>query len=108
MPDEFMQTGGLRYGSSFWVAANATWPFASLTANPTRIEITVSAFVLPKRTFSFTPATVGRIQKKSGILSAGMQFVHTVPDYPPLIVFWTFSYASLAAALTSYGYPVEG
>jgi hypothetical protein len=104
---KFEQTGGLRWTIATSVTVNATWPFASITVSAEQIEVTVSVLGLYRRNFSFTTHTLETARPRRGLFSSGVQFLHSVPDYPGLIVFWTFGYRSLVAALREYGYHVE-
>jgi len=102
MPEEFDQRGGGRIGHSFWRASNATWPFASLTVTPQ----TLTLKVLMKQ-YTFERETIRQLKRYRGILSTGLQIVHIRKDYPPFIVFWTFSFEVLKSELQRLGYSVE-
>jgi hypothetical protein len=104
---QFEQTGGLRWTIATGVTVNATWPFASITVSAEQIQVTVSVLGLYRRNFAFPAHTIETVRPRWGFLSSGVQLLHSVPDYPALIVFWTFGYRSLVAALREYGYHVE-
>ena len=36
---EYVETGGLRWGESYWRAANATWPFAKVRISQGRVQL---------------------------------------------------------------------
>jgi hypothetical protein len=53
MNADYQETGGLRWGGSFWLAMNATWPFATLTASPDGLHIALRFIGLMKKDFDF-------------------------------------------------------
>lgn len=86
--------GGLRWGHSFWVAKNATWPLATWTIAQNSLAIKVS-FPIPMlcADLVFTPADVLMLRPFRGItsiISPGIKIEHCRPDYPPFILFWSF------------------
>ena len=103
---EFEQTGGLSWTIAGGFTANATWPFATISINAERVRVVLSVFRLYRRTFFFTHQTLQMARRRRGFFS-GMQLVHSIGDYPPLIVFRTPEYRSLAAAVRTYGYQLE-
>jgi len=107
MHSQFAQTGGLRWTIAPGVVMNATWPFARITVAAESVEVTFSVLGFFRRTFSFTHQTLQKAQRQWWVLSTGVRLIHSVPDYPPYILFWTFGYRSLAAALRTHGYRVE-
>ena len=98
----FIQRGGARIGASFWGAFNATWPFAKLTVEESGIQVSVLF-----RRYSFSPASVRRLSTYSGVFSRGLLVEHTVADYPPFVLFWSFALPELTAALQQRGFRVE-
>lgn len=102
MPEEFSQIGGGRIGYSRWIALNATWPFASLTVTPQTLILKV-----PMRQYIFERDIIRQLKHYQSILSTGLQIIHTRKDYPPFIVFWTFSFEVLKSELQRQGYSVE-
>jgi len=107
MRPQFEQVGGLRWTIAPGVVMNATWPFARIIVAAERVEVTFSILGFFRRTFSFTHQTLQTAQRQWWILSTGVRLVHSVPDYPAYILFWTFGYRSLSAALRRHGYHVE-
>ncbi len=96
-------TGGIRFGKSFWRAANATWPFTKLTIEPGALTLSTVFF----GTFRFEKAQIKKLSGYSGFIpfvSKGILIEHTVPDYPPFILFWTYSPESVKNALIQNGY----
>ena len=102
----YTETGGIRYGTSFWSAANFTWPFATLTASPAEISIRVALGRLWGRTFAFECSKIRSIRKKRGLVSTGIVIEHCNAEYPPFILFWTFRYETLKDQLEAVGYSV--
>lgn len=110
LPDKNMpsytETGGVRYGRSFWVATNFTWPFATLTAATDGVSIRISLGRLLIRTFVLERGQIKSIKKKRGLLGTGILIEHSNAAYPPFILFWTFRFETLKKQLESIGYSV--
>ena len=106
MSEAYNETGGLRWGLSFLGAVNVTWPFAHLLASPERLQIRVSLFGIWSRVFEFSRHEIKSLRRKDVLGSVGMAIDHTKSDYPPFILFWTFSYPSLKKGMTRFGYDV--
>ncbi len=103
---EFTQTGGIRYGESFWYATSHTSPSASLRISKDAIILSTSTFLGSDRTFSFPRSAIRRLRWKRGLFSRGLQIEHTVAEYPPFIMFWGYS-KTLAAGLREFGYEIS-
>lgn len=102
----YTETGGIRYGSSFYSAINFTWPFAKLIADPDGISIKVSLGKLWGKTFALERAQIKSIKKKCGFMGTGISIEHSNVQHPPLILFWTFRYELLKKELEAIGYRV--
>ena len=102
----YTETGGIRYGSSFWIATNFTWPFVTLTARHSDVSIRISLGRLWSRTFAFERSQIQSISKKRGLISTGIVIEHSNAEYPPFILFWTFRYEALKEQLEAVGYSV--
>jgi hypothetical protein len=89
--------GGARIG---WF--NASYPLASLTA--TRDMIRISCF---GSEYSFFKDTINGLTGYRGLFSVGLRIAHTMPIYPPLVVFWTDEFERLKANLEDLGYDVQ-
>jgi hypothetical protein len=103
--ETYTQTGGIRYGESFWWAANFTMPFATLYITRNSIELRL-AFLFWRRTFVFPRSEIRAIRWKRGLFSKGVQIQHGVSGYPPFILFWTTNRPGLTQALVTLGYDV--
>ena len=79
-----------------------TWPFAKLRADTEAITITATAF----GDFTFSTNDIVELRKKRGLFSVGLLISHANDDYPPYILFWTFSFRSLKHNLKRLGYSV--
>jgi hypothetical protein len=101
--EHYFQRGGLRWGNSFWLGWNATWPFATLDATADFLNIAVG-FGPFKRKFDFGKEEVQAVKLKGGFFSIGLQVEHLRPDYPPFVLFWTFAPRRLRLKLTEFGY----
>jgi hypothetical protein len=107
MEQEFTQTGGVRYGRSFWFAWNFTIPFAHLRVTRDALVLSVSAFGIWRRTFSFPRPAIRQLRWKRGVFSLGLQIEHTVDTYPPFVLFWVGSRKALAEGLRGFGYEIS-
>lgn len=91
-------TGGARIG---WI--NATWPFATLTAQ--QEQLVLNATLLGK--YSFAPEQVVEIEQYMAlpILGWGIRIHHNIPTYPRKIIFWCLgSPASLIERIRETGF----
>jgi len=73
-------TGGARIGKT-----NATWPFATLTANEERLDL--NATILGN--FSFTPQDIVTLEEHNEFGNKGIRINHKVEAYNEKIIFWT-------------------
>jgi hypothetical protein len=106
MLGQYSETGGLRWGSSFWRAANATWPFASLRASTDSVTVQLSVFGVWRQSFEFRRGDILSMRRLKGLFSTGVRIEHAKPEYPPFDVFWTLRYSVLKARLIELGYDV--
>jgi len=104
----YVERGGLRYGESYWLAGNFSWPFATLTAS--RDSITIDCWFplgfSPGRSISIPRAMLKSITRKHGFFSIGMRFEHSLSDRAAYVLFWTSDFKRLAGTLESLGYSV--
>jgi len=107
MEQEFTQTGGIRYGSSFWFVINFTAPFARLRVSQDAIILSVSVFRIWQRTFTFQRSAIRQLRWKQGLFCLGLQVEHTVAEYPPFVLFWVSDRKSLAESLRGFGYEIS-
>ncbi len=109
MDEQYTETGGLRWGRSFWGGTNATWPFATLHAGHDEITIVLNVLGVMKETFRFSPDDLTAIRRQRGIFpfNTGVVFEHSVTSYPPFILFWTFQYHRLKTELNRLGFEVQ-
>lgn len=78
--NEFKITGGARIGM-----ANATWPFATLTAGRNKIEL--NATILGK--LVFLPGDIIALTPNRGFRGPGVKITHNVANYKSDVIFWT-------------------
>jgi hypothetical protein len=104
-----IERGGLRWGESFWIAKNATWPFATFTVRANYLEV-ICAVPFPlgifDATFIFTPSDVSELRIIWGLFSRGVHIKHRREDYPPFIVFWSFSASRVLASAGAAGFRI--
>ena len=97
MGQDYSERGGVRLGSF-----NLTWPFAKLSASHEGIRLSCAGLV----TYSFGRADLVRLSLHRGFMNEGLRIEHDGNIGPDFIVFWSFSYARLEAALRQLGYTV--
>jgi len=107
MEKEFIQKGGIRYGSSVWSTVNFTAPFACLRVSKNVIILSVAIFRLWQRTFTFQRSDIRQLRWKRGLFSHGLQIEHTVSEYPPLVLFWAVDRKTLTENLREFGYQIS-
>jgi hypothetical protein len=89
------QTGGAKIGHNSWSARNATTPFAHITVTAEEVEISIKASIWNEQ-YRFQS-----IKTYKGMFSTGVQIVHSRPDVPALVVFWTVSPSNLNLLLSA-------
>ena len=97
--ERLVQRGGARIGRSYWFSSNATWRCATLEAD--RNEIVLTSL---EKSHRFPRDQILRIVQHTAIAATGIQIEHTVEEYPPFILFWSFNFPELRVALTEFGY----
>jgi len=107
MSEAYSETGGIRYGTSFCTALNFTWPFATLTVTADQLVIRVALVGIWSRTFTLNRAQINSIKRKRALWSVGIEINHSIPEYPPFILFWTFRYRRLKHELECRGYELR-
>ena len=109
MNEEYKETGGLRWGQTFWGGMNATWPFVTLRATHDKITIRLTAMGMMTQSFDFPASMLTCIRRKRGLLpfNTGVVFEHSNPAYPPFILFWTFRYHTLKKQLADLGFDIK-
>ena len=79
--------GGVMYGQCYLGSMNWSFPLAQLSLNDSSAEIKILWF----KKFLFAPGDIQKIELFNGIFSKGIRIIHNRKDYPPFIVFWSFS-----------------
>jgi hypothetical protein len=101
---EFWQRGGARFGAESPIARiNLTWPFATLTADTDKLVVVLVGLIY----FEFQKNSLVRLSRYNGLFSKGLRIEHVARRAPAFLVFWTFDYDALAAALGRLGYVVD-
>jgi hypothetical protein len=96
--------GGSRCGWTFYNSFNATWPLASLTVEQDGLVLT-TAF---SDTYQFKKSEITKLSFFRALLfSPGVRIEHAITDYPPYIVFWTFSPSRVKAELIKNGFTID-
>jgi hypothetical protein len=103
----FRQTGGIRYGPSFWNAANWSAPFAHLLVSKEALTLSVSFFGIRKRTFTFPRSSLRRLCWTRNLFNVGLQIEHDVAEFPVFMLFWVSNREELAQGLSDFGYYVS-
>jgi hypothetical protein len=104
--EHYIQVGGTRFGRSLWLAWNLTTPFAQLRIASDSIVLTVSAFRVWQRTFTFRKEDLRQLRWKRGLFSTGLHIGHAARDYPPFILFWPSDRRNLQEQLRAFGYEI--
>lgn len=98
------ETGGLRVGSSFYIATNFTWPFAILRFDRNSLEIETSIFGLFGNIRQFERGLIDCVSVHRGVFSSGICVEHTSKTNPPFLLFWTFAADRVLEALQEDSY----
>jgi hypothetical protein len=93
---QFTERGGARLDDF-----NATWPFATLSADVQAIKLTCLRveYIFPKH-------SICRLIKHKAFLSVGLRIEHTEQSYPQFVVFWTYDFPKLKAQLENLNYEI--
>ena len=103
MNSGFSQTGGARID-----CFNATFPFATLSANTDALRLSCFG-----QDYAFPKDKIRRLSRHRGIFSVGLRIQHTEPSLPQFvvfwtsIVFWTAGFQRLKTQLESLGYDIQ-
>ena len=86
-----------------------TWPFATFMVRADYLEVN-SAFPFPggifDASFIFTPNDVNEMRLFWGVVSWGIHVKHHRRDYPPFILFWSFSASRVLASAGAAGFRI--
>jgi hypothetical protein len=102
MISSFSQRGGAGIGS-----LNASWPFATLSANSEALRLSCLG-----RDYLFPRTSIRTLSRHKGIFSVGLRIEHTEQSFPEFIVFWasaffwTSGFEKLKARLESLAYEI--
>jgi hypothetical protein len=94
---EIRERGGARLGHGW----NWTWPFATLRANRSEIEVRT-----PGKRFFVKRDHIRSLRIGRALFSKGLEIEHSVPDLPVPLIFWTMNANRLKSSLTALGYAV--
>jgi hypothetical protein len=81
---------------------NVTLPFAALTATSTWVSLVVAG-----REYRFCRREVRDLSRYRSLWWTGLRIEHERTGYPTLVVFWTWNFDQLRAALEALGYVVR-
>src|SRR5262245_37809835 len=104
---ESLEYGGLRWGQSYWHSMNASWPFATWRLTSEALDVQVQAWPFANEQFHFSKPQLRSFRRYRGFLSFGVQIDHSRPDYPPFIVFWSFSTLRMLADAQASGWAMS-
>ncbi len=102
MKTSYNQTGGARLDMF-----NATWPFATLSAD--RENLTLQCL---GKTYVFPKNEISELSRHGGIFSVGLRIAHKNPTAPGFVVFWASlvpfhkGFQRLRTGLEELGYAV--
>ncbi|MHB1342706.1 MAG: hypothetical protein ACYCX5_13255 [Coriobacteriia bacterium] len=93
-------TGGARLGTSHWRSAGATWPFVTLTVDPSGLNLRLLG-----RDCTLERSHVRRVELWS---FNGLRVIHDEPSVQPYVLFRSFRRKALIRDLKDAGYIVSG
>jgi hypothetical protein len=94
-------TGGCEVGRNSWLAKEWTWPFAGLYIYRDELVLSMSF-----HRYSLPRAAISQIRRYRSGLSLGLKIEHTVPDYPPFMVFYPWDIEEFEQALDANAFPL--
>ncbi|HTM02522.1 MAG TPA: hypothetical protein VL173_03385 [Vicinamibacterales bacterium] len=89
--DDYVETGGLFWGSASWRFANLTSPFAQIRVSAERVLLTVKPFPFSKVIIDLPKSHIEAIRPKRLTFNRGLQLEHRSDECPPFILFLTFT-----------------
>jgi hypothetical protein len=107
--DTYTETGAACVGINYWISLGAGVPFATLTVTVRNITLVMHKDVpILGRRYQFERESILEIRKHYdwGIFP-GIKIVHSKQNYPPYILYCTFSFGSLQDHLKQFGYEVK-
>jgi hypothetical protein len=101
-PDILASRGGLRIGSSFWLAGNYTVPLVELriAADGLWLNYVCTEVTVPRE-------SIRRNYCQKKLLDPGIRIVHNDEKIPPFILFWAYRMEEEMNALGRKKYPIE-
>jgi hypothetical protein len=93
-------SGGARLGRSHWWSAGATWPFATLTVDPSGLTLRFLG-----RDYTLDRSRVQSVEPWS---FNGVRVMHDEPAVQPYVLFRSFRRKALLRDLKDAGYIVAG
>jgi hypothetical protein len=94
---ELRERGGARLGHTW----NWTWPFATLRANRSEIEVRT-----PGQRYLVVRDHIHSLRIGRALFSKGLEIEHSDPELPAPLIFWTMNATRLESSLTALGYAV--
>ena len=92
-------TGGCRVGESYWSSSNYSIPLATLVIQEDRVGLQ-----MPFKTISLSRDQIIGFKDYRGIISDGVQILHSANTVPPFVVVW-ISPGKIAERLRQFQYP---
>ncbi len=103
----FEETGGIRFGESYWFSANYTFPFAKIRIFKEKIILTWGE----SSKIEFRKDEIQYLEKYKGILGGilgkGVRICHKKSRTWKFIIFWSFSVDNLLSKLKNAGYELK-
>lgn len=94
---------GARWGQSFWIAANFSWPFAKIILTKDYGML----IILGMKKFCLQRQDIQEFKIIKAMFSTGIQIKHTRIDYPEFILFWPSDLDDMKAKLEAFQYPIK-
>jgi hypothetical protein len=96
------QEGACEVGRNRWLAKEWTWPFAGLYIYRDELVLSMSF-----QRYSLPRTAISQVCRYRSGLSVGLKIEHTVPDYPPFMVFYPSDVEEFEEALDANAFRVS-
>ena len=98
----YEEKGGIRFGDSFWLSSNYSWPFANIEIFKDKIILSwgYSKIVYNKKDIRY-------IEKYRGLFSKGIRIKYNKKKNWKFIIFWSPSVDNLLSKLKKGGYKIK-
>ncbi len=103
----YEESGGIRFGDSYWFASNYTWPFAKIVVFKDKLVIVFNAGAWNPKKIEFKKKEIKYVELRRGIFSKGVRIHHNKSRTFPFILFWSFDVNNLMSHIKNAGYEIK-